>query len=100
MTSDKALGFRVVIAGIIGILVALWVVLSRFSAANDVLAVLGPVTTAIAGLGGAFFGISLGQAGKAETERQKDKAQRRAELYAGRLSAQDVQQLQPQIDAI
>jgi len=82
---EKELGFWVVIVGIVAILGALWLVLGRFAVATDVSAVLGPVTTAIAGLGGAFFGISLGQAGKAASDTEKDKAQKRAEFYASRL---------------
>jgi hypothetical protein len=80
------LGFWVVIAGFVGTLVALWIVLGRFSAANDVTAVLAPITTTIAGLGGAFFGISLGQQGKEKAEDERNKAQKRAELYASMLA--------------
>ena len=82
---DKTQGFWIVIAGFVAILAALFFVVAKFTVATDVAAVLGPITTAIAGLGGASFGINLGQAGKAESDKQKDLAQKRAEFYVARL---------------
>jgi len=82
---DRNPGFWMVIAGLVTILVALWFVVGKFTTAADVTAVLGPITTAIAGLVGAFFGVNLGQQGKAEADKQRDLAQKRAEFYSAHL---------------
>jgi hypothetical protein len=79
------LGAVIVLAGFVGILIALWLVLGRFADAKDVTSIMAPITTAIAGLGGAFFGVNLGQQGKEKAEDDRNKAQQRAELYASQL---------------
>lgn len=82
------IGFLVVTIAVVAVLVALKLTLDAFTpqgavpTATDVTAVLGVVTTAISGMAGAFFGISLGQQGKAKAEEQKDDAQKRAQVYA------------------
>jgi hypothetical protein len=82
----------IVVVAFIAILAALVIVLGRATDAKDVGAILGPVTTAIAGLGGAFFGVNLGVQSKESAEKArdspveaKDKAQQRAEMYLARL---------------
>ena len=88
------LGAAIVVVAFIAILAALVIDLGRATDAKDVGAILGPVTTAIAGLGGAFFGVNLGAQGKESAEKArdsaveaKDKAQQRAEMYLARLPA-------------
>jgi hypothetical protein len=98
------LGAVIVLIGFGAILVALWIVTGKFADAKDVSSVLAPITTAIAALGGAFFGVSLGQQGKeaAEQGREKaeedrSKAQKRAEMYLARLPADVGQEVQQQM---
>jgi hypothetical protein len=95
------LGAGIIILGFLAILVSLWLVLGKFTDAKDVTTILGPITTAIAGLGGAFFGVSLGQQGKEkaeqardQAEQAKDKAQQRAEMYLAQLPPEIGQQVQ------
>ena len=95
------LGAVIVVIGFIAILAALWIVVGSFKDAKDVTSILAPITTAIAALGGAFFGVSLGQQGKEQAEqgRQKaeadrSKAQQRAEMYLARLPPDVGQQVQ------
>jgi hypothetical protein len=103
-TLKAQLGAAIVIIGFAAILVSLWLVLGRFSDAKDVTTILGPITTAIAGLGGAFFGVSLGQQGKEkaeqardQAEQAKDKAQQRAEMYLAQLPPEIGQQIQQSV---
>lgn len=105
-TGTARYGLWVVLAGFVAILIALWFIVGRFTTAVDVTAVLGTVTTAVAGLGGAYFGMNLGQQGKAQAdqarddaEKKKDAAQRRADLYRGQLSAEVVQKVNDQLAA-
>ncbi len=72
-------GYRVVLAGILAILVALGIVLSRFKTPADVAQVLGPVLTAIATIVGAFFGIAVGASGREQTTDAAIKAAAAAE---------------------
>jgi len=81
-------GLLVVLTGFVAILIGLWVVVINYKAAADATAVLGVITTAIAGLGGAFFGVAIGQQGTANANKEraaaeagKDAAQMRAERY-------------------
>ena len=60
-----------VVAGFFAILVALWLVVVNYHAASDATAVLGIITTAIAGLGGAFFGVAVGQLGTATANKER-----------------------------
>lgn len=98
------LGAAIVVVGVVAILAALVVVVGRFTDAKDAAAVLAPITTAIAGLVGAFFGVNLGQQGKdaadqarAKAEDDKNKAQERAERYAAMLPQDVAQQVQEQV---
>jgi len=81
-------GLIVVVAGFAAILVALWLVLIN-KTGNDATAILGVITTAVAGLGGAFFGVTVGQQGttsanreRAAAEAAKDAAQMRTIKFA------------------
>ena len=82
------LGFFVVMIAVVAVLVSLLITLSAFTpdggvpVSADVTSVLGIVTTAISGLAGAFFGISLGQQGRSEAEAQKNEAEKKAQIYA------------------
>ena len=46
--------------------------------ANDIQTIVGPAISGIAAITAAYFGITLGQAGKAEAEKKKDEAQKTA----------------------
>jgi len=81
-------GLIVVLAGFVAILIGLWFVVINYKVASDATAVHGVITTAIAGLGGAFFGVAIGQQGTANANKErtaaeagKDAAQLRAERY-------------------
>jgi hypothetical protein len=82
------IGFLVVTIAVIAVLVALKITLEAFTpkdgvpVSTDVTAVLGIVTTAVSGMAGAFFGISLGQQGKAQADAGKDAAEKKAQVYA------------------
>ena len=82
------IGFLVVTIAIIAVIVSLKVILDAFTpkdgvpVSTDVTAVLGIITTAISGMAGAFFGISLGQQGKAQADAGKDQAEKKAQIYA------------------
>jgi hypothetical protein len=82
-------GMIVVIAGFVAILIGLFLVLLNVKAGSDATAILGMITTAIAGLGGAFFGVTVGQQGttsankeRAAAEAAKDEAQMRTIKFA------------------
>jgi hypothetical protein len=64
-------GLIVVVAGFVAIVFALWLVVINYHAAADATAVLGIVTTAIAGLGGAFFGVAVGQQGTVSANKDR-----------------------------
>jgi hypothetical protein len=64
-------GLIVVVAGFVAIMIALWLVVINYHAAADATAVLGIVTTAIAGLGGAFFGVAVGQQGTVSANKDR-----------------------------
>jgi hypothetical protein len=81
----------VVVAGFITIAIGLAMVLIA-KPTSDPTAILGIVTTAIAGLGGAFFGVTVGQQGtmtankeRAAAEAAKDVAQMRTIKYAANM---------------
>jgi hypothetical protein len=81
-------GLIVVVAGFVAILVGLTLVLINVKG-SDATAILGVITTAIAGLGGAFFGVTVGQQGTASANREraaaeaaKDAAQMRTIKFA------------------
>ena len=82
------IGFLVVTIAVIAVIVSLKITLDAFTpkdgvpVATDVTAVLGIVTTAVSGMAGAFFGISLGQQGKAQADAGKDAAEKKAQVYA------------------
>lgn len=82
------LGFWVVIVGMViaGLLLA--VAMLRYSTAQDVATSIGPLTTLIGTLAGAFFGQQIGSAGK-------DKAQRTAIKLAAtsRLSLDEIKSI-------
>jgi hypothetical protein len=59
------------IAAIVAVvLVAGWILTWNSVKAADLSAVVSPVVSAIAALVGAFFGVNLGQAGKADAEKK------------------------------
>jgi mRNA-degrading endonuclease toxin of MazEF toxin-antitoxin module len=98
------LGAAIILVGFGAILVALWIVTGKFADAKDVGSVLAPITTTIAALGGAFFGVSLGQQGKEKAEQGREKAeddrskaQQRAEMYLARLPPDVAQEVQQQV---
>ncbi len=89
-------GLIVVVAGFVAILIALWLIVINADTSNtggtrglsDPAAFMGMVAIAIAGLGGAFFGVALGLQGvvnankeRAAAEAAKDVVQLRAERY-------------------
>ena len=90
-------GLIVVVAGFVAILIALWLIVINANTSNtssnakglsDPAAFMGMVAIAIAGLGGAFFGVALGLQGvvnankeRAAAEADKDAVQMRAERY-------------------
>jgi hypothetical protein len=88
-------GLIVVLAGFVAILFSLVVVLVSYKSASDATsatAILGVITTAIAGLGGAFFGVAVGQQGTANANRDriaaeagKDQAQMRTLKFAANM---------------
>jgi hypothetical protein len=85
-------GMLVVLGGFVAILIALWLVVINYDKSADATAVLGAITTAIAGLGGAFFGITVGQQGTASANKQravaeaaKDEAQMRTIKFAANM---------------
>jgi len=61
--------------------VAVW----QFTAASDVVAVVGSVTTIIGTLVGGFFGAHLGSAGKEAAEAGRTQAERTARIALGKL---------------
>jgi len=82
-------GLIVVVAGFAAILIALCLVLINNKVGDSATAILGIITTAIAGLGGAFFGVTVGQQGtssankeRAAAEAAKDAAQMRTIKFA------------------
>jgi hypothetical protein len=82
-------GTIVVIAGFVAILIALFLVLINVKAGSDETAILGVITTTIAGLGGAALGVTAGQQGtalankeRAAAEAAKDEAQMRTIKFA------------------
>jgi hypothetical protein len=85
-------GLIVVLTGFVAILVGLLIVVLNYRTATDATAILGVITTAIAGLGGAFFGVAIGQQGTATANRErtvaeagKDEAQMRALRFAANM---------------
>ncbi len=85
-------GLIVVVAGFATILIALWLILINIKSLADPTAFLGMIVIAIAGLGGAFFGVALGLQGvvnankeRAAAEAAKDVVQQRAERYLANL---------------
>jgi hypothetical protein len=50
-------------------------VVLNYKTASDATAILGIVTTAIAGLGGAFFGMTIGQQGTASANKERAAAE-------------------------
>jgi hypothetical protein len=60
---------------------AIW----QFSAAADVTAVVGSVTTVVGTIIGAFFGVQIGSAGKEAAENGRAHAERAARLALGKL---------------
>ncbi len=85
-------GLIVVVSGFAAILIALGLVLIGNKAGTDATAILGVITTAIAGLGGAFFGVTVGQQGttsankeRAAAEAAKDEAQMRTIRFAAHM---------------
>jgi hypothetical protein len=85
-------GLIVVLAGFVAILIGLLIVVLNYRTATDATAILGVITTAIAGLGGAFFGVAIGQQGTATANRErsvaeagKDEAQMRALRFAANM---------------
>jgi hypothetical protein len=85
-------GLIVVVAGFVAILFGLWLVVINYKTASDATAILGIITTAIAGLGGAFFGVAIGQQGtssankeRASAEVAKDEAQMRTIKFAANM---------------
>jgi hypothetical protein len=80
-------GMTVVLAGFVAILLSVAIVLNYKVA--DASAILGTIITAIAGLGGAFFGVAIGQQGtntankeRAASEASKDAAQAQTLRFA------------------
>ncbi len=85
-------GLLVVLAGFVAILIGLLLVVINYKVASEATAILGIITTAIAGLGGAFFGVTLGQQGTASANKQraaaeaaKDEAQLRTLKFAANM---------------
>jgi hypothetical protein len=85
-------GLIVVVSGFVAILIGLWLVVINYKTASDATAILGIITTAIAGLGGAFFGVAIGQQGTATANKErtaaeagKDEAQMRALRFAANM---------------
>jgi uncharacterized membrane protein len=85
-------GLIVVLTGFAAILLGLLIVVLNYKTATDATAILGVITTAIAGLGGAFFGVAIGQQGTATANRErsvaeagKDEAQMRALKFAANM---------------
>lgn len=63
---------------------AIW----QFSAAADVTAVVGSVTTVVGTIIGAFFGVQIGSAGEEAAENGRAHAERAARLALGKLEPQ------------
>ena len=82
------LGFWVVIVGMVIAGLILAVAMFRYSTAQDVATSIGPLTTLIGTLAGAFFGQQIGSAGK-------DKAQKTAIKLAAssKLTPQEIKAL-------
>jgi len=68
-------GLIVVVAGFVAILIGLYLVVVNYKTATDATAILGIITTAIAGLGGAFFGVAIGQQGTASANKERNAAE-------------------------
>ncbi len=72
--------------------VAVW----QFTAASDVVAIVGSVTTITGTLVGGFFGAHLGSAGKEAAEAGRTQAERAARVALGKLephAAEDLMQV-------
>jgi len=67
-------GLIAVSIGIAAILAALGIVLTKFSTATDVGAVLGIVTGPIGAIVGAYFGVQVGSAGKEKADENAQNA--------------------------
>jgi hypothetical protein len=85
-------GRDVVIAGLVVLLIALGVAVFNWDTAQDVSVVLAALTGTVGTIVGAFFGVSVGAAGKEKAEDARDKAEEKkdaamrvTEAYAARL---------------
>jgi hypothetical protein len=70
------IGLGIAAALVIALLIAGW------QASEDIVAVVGLFTSVLGTLVGAFFGLQIGSAGKAQAEERADDAQKRAETLA------------------
>src|SRR5438094_10639418 len=71
-------GIWIVISGLIAVVIVFAMSMRKFSAAADVVAVLGPITSVVGSLVGAFFGLQLGSAGKEKADEARSKAEEKA----------------------
>lgn len=69
------------------------VAISQFTAASDVVAVVGSMTTLIGTLVGAFFGAHVGSAGKEAAEAGRTRAERTTRMALGKLDPQAAEDL-------
>lgn len=75
---DPPYGFYIVLAGLSALALIVVIAILRYGTANDVASVTTSAGAVIGTVVGAFFGISVGQAGRKHAEQGKDQAQRQA----------------------
>jgi len=71
-------GLFIVLAGLIALVLIVVIAILRYGTADDVASVTTSTGAVIGTLVGAFFGVSVGQAGRKRAEQGKDKAQQQA----------------------
>jgi hypothetical protein len=78
MPPDPPYGFYIVLAGLSALVLIAVIAILRYRAANDVTSVTTSAGAVIGTVIGAFFGVSVGQAGRKRAEHAKDQAQQLA----------------------
>jgi hypothetical protein len=86
-------GFWVAMVGFVLIAVVFVTATMKWATATDVSAVVGLVTSMVGTVVGAFFGVNVGSAGRAEAENRASKAEKKAVYLAGMLNPNDAQRI-------
>ena len=76
MAPDPPYGFYIVLAGLSALVLIAVIAILRYGTANDVTTVTTSAGAVIGTVVGAFFGVSVGQAGRKRAEQGKDQPRR------------------------